>query len=229
MSWEQAEAFLAALVTETPRTRVVLELMLKTGLRPGEGPVLRVEDLDLRARSLRVERAWSRPDRRVKATKTYEHRTVELSTALTRTLQRYLVWLRAEALKRGAGAPEWLFVTATGQPLDEWQLGNAFRRVCRRAGLAGVRPYDLRHTYASGLLSLGAPVTKVSQQLGHANPFTTWRYYARWIPTEVRWVPRAGQRWADALDSPAFWNQKQEPDSEASDQSPEKIGRGDWI
>jgi hypothetical protein len=67
-------------------------------------------------------------------------------------------------------------------------------------------------------------VNKISQQLGHANPLTTWRYYTRWIPTEVRWAPRAGQRWTDALDSPAMWNQKVEPESVAAVETSEKIG-----
>jgi hypothetical protein len=33
----------------------------------------------------------------------------------------------------------------------------------------------------------------VSAQLGHANPATTLRYYARWIPSR-------GCRWVDLLD-----------------------------
>jgi hypothetical protein len=33
----------------------------------------------------------------------------------------------------------------------------------------------------------------VSQQLGHANPTTTLRFYAKWIPSK-------GRRWVDVLD-----------------------------
>ncbi len=36
-------------------------------------------------------------------------------------------------------------------------------------------------------------MTYVAAQLGHANPSTTLRYYARWIPSK-------GRRWADLLD-----------------------------
>ncbi len=62
-----------------------------------------------------------------------------------------------------------------------------------RAGLPHFRLYDLRHTFASLLLAAGAPITYVSAQLGHANPATTLRYYARWIPGQ-------GRRWVDLLD-----------------------------
>jgi len=54
-------------------------------------------------------------------------------------------------------------------------------------------PEPARHTYASLLLAAGAPITYVSAQLGHANPSTTLRFYAKWIPSK-------GQRWVDLLD-----------------------------
>jgi hypothetical protein len=57
------------------------------------------------------------------------------------------------------------------------------------AKLPSFRLYDLRHTYASLLLAAGAPITYVSAQLGHSNPGTTLKYYARWIPSRgKRWV-----------------------------------------
>ena len=49
------------------------------------------------------------------------------------------------------------------------------------------------HTFASLRLAAGAPVTYVSAQLEHANPSTTLRFSARWIPT-------MGERWVDVLD-----------------------------
>ena len=68
-----------------------------------------------------------------------------------------------------------------------------FKRALGKAKLPTFRLYDLRHTFASLLLSERAPITYVSAQLGHVNPATTLRYYARWIPNK-------GQRWVDLLD-----------------------------
>ena len=75
--------------------------------------------------------------------------------------------------------------------------------VQKRAKLPGFRLYDLRHTFACLLLAAGAPITYVSSQLGHANPTTTLRHYARWIPSK-------GRRWVDALDASGskMWNQE---------------------
>jgi hypothetical protein len=74
-------------------------------------------------------------------------------------------------------------------PLDESNLTKVFRRILKAAKLPHFRVYDLRHTFASLLLSAGAPLLYVSQQIGHRKPTTTLRYYAKWIPTgDRRWV-----------------------------------------
>jgi integrase len=49
--------------------------------------------------------------------------------------------------------------------------------------LPSFSPYDLRHTYASLLLSAGVPLLYVAQQLGHSKPTITLKYYPRWIPS----------------------------------------------
>jgi hypothetical protein len=73
----------------------------------------------------------------------------------------------------------------------------------RRAGLAGHTPKDLRDTYASWLVSLGAPVVWVSESLGHANLAITARHYTRWMDDAARQpVTREldlGDVWPDLL------------------------------
>ncbi len=190
MSWEQRDAFLAE-IAGVPRYGMLFTLLAKTGLRPGEAFALKPDDLDRREGTVRVERAWSLG--RLKSTKTYEERTVDLSPDVLGRLERHLVWLKAETLKRGWGEPEWLFPNEEGKPLDESRTRKVFRRGLRRAKLPSFRLYDLRHTYASLLLAANAPITYVSEQLGHANPSTTLRFYAKWIPNK-------GRRWVDVLD-----------------------------
>ena len=76
----------------------------------------------------------------------------------------------------------WLLPSLTGTLLDE-RHGDSVHRVLEAAGLPSFRVYDLRHTYASLLLSAGVPLLYVAQQLGHAKPMITLKYYARWIPS----------------------------------------------
>ncbi len=73
----------------------------------------------------------------------------------------------------------------------------------RRAGLAGHTPKDLRDTFASWLVSLGAPVAWVSESLGHSNWAVTARHYARWMDDAARQplTPKldSGDVWPDLL------------------------------
>jgi integrase len=190
MTWEQRQAFLDAATAER-RHFALFATLVYAGLRPGEGFALRPGDLDFPQRLIRVERAWSL--RREKDTKTHDQRAVEMSRNLTRILREHLTWLKAEAFRCGWGQPEWLFPSDVGRPMDETKVGRVFRGVLRRAGLPAFRVYDLRHTFASLLLARNAPITYVAAQLGHANPATTLRFYARWIPSR-------GQRWVEVLD-----------------------------
>ena len=49
-------------------------------------------------------------------------------------------------------------------------------KVCRQAGLEGVRLHDLRHTFASHAVMQGVPLPVVSRLLGHIHPRMTFRY-----------------------------------------------------
>lgn len=181
------------LLAQAGEWRPLFETMAKAGLRPGEAYALRVDDLDLDKRTLLVERALNL-DGTVKETKTGGTREVRLTLSLVRTLRAYLPRLKAKALKRGWGQPTWLFPTDDNEPQDYTQVAKVLKRTLTAAGLSRHhRPYDLRHTYASLMLALGAPLTFVSHQLGHSNPATTLRHYARWIPGE-------GAEFADLLE-----------------------------
>ena len=62
-----------------------------------------------------------------------------------------------------------------------------------QTGLPSHRVVDARHTFASLLLSAGAPLLYVAKQMGHASSGTTLRHYAAWISSE-------GQKWVNVLD-----------------------------
>jgi integrase len=56
-------------------------------------------------------------------------------------------------------------------------------RVLDAAALERRGPHQMRHTFASLLLHDGAPITYVSQQLGHRDAAITLRVYAHWLPS----------------------------------------------
>ncbi len=53
---------------------------------------------------------------------------------------------------------------------------HAFETVAKAAGVPGVTPHKLRHTFASLLAMQGVSLYKIGEWLGHANPKTTKRY-----------------------------------------------------
>jgi integrase len=55
-------------------------------------------------------------------------------------------------------------------------LNRPWRAVSRRAGLAGVRLHDLRHTHASIGAGAGLGLPIIGKLLGHSQPITTARY-----------------------------------------------------
>jgi integrase len=61
-----------------------------------------------------------------------------------------------------------------GQPIKD--IRRFWLKVCREAKLNDVRIHDLRHTYASILVSSGSSLSIIGALLGHTQPGTTARY-----------------------------------------------------
>jgi integrase len=187
LNWDQKDLFerklseMESCQLLAPAYAMLLRVYLKAGLRPGEGRALKAGDIDFQRRRLRIERAATL-ERQVKNTKTGETRWVDLSDGLVKDLDNYRTLRTAEDVAQGKES-EWLFPSLRGTLLDESHVIRAFHRVLDAAGLPRFRVYDLRHTFASLLLSANVPLLYVSQQLGHTKPTITLRYYARWIPS----------------------------------------------
>ena len=172
-------------------------LLARTGLRPGEAFALEWDDIDLPGRKINVERAFSAGV--LGTTKTDTVRAVDMSQELAATLAALYRAREAQTLKHGWGEmPELIFINAQRHPLDLSRVRKRFARVLKTAGVGGHRLYDLRHSFASGLLAKGAPITYVSAMLGHADSTTTLRWYARWLP-------KCGKSYVDGLDSNCVW------------------------
>ncbi len=75
------------------------------------------------------------------------------------------------------------FVFGRGpRPLASMELHRFWRRVLQKAGVRYRSPEQLRHTFASTLLSRNAPLLYVQQQGGWRSAGVLLRVYARWMP-----------------------------------------------
>ena len=78
-------------------------------------------------------------------------------------------------------------------------LNRLWRAVAKRAGLAGVRLHDLRHTHASFGAAAGLGLPIIGKLLGHAHATTTARYAHLEVDPLRRASEHIGSRLAAAL------------------------------
>jgi integrase len=90
---------------------------------------------------------------------------------LSAPVQQLLVEIRQTAKDE---ASPYLFPGRNGAPPD--QIDSDWAALCKAAGLQSVRLHDLRHTYASVLVSAGLSLPVIGALLGHSRPDTTARY-----------------------------------------------------
>jgi site-specific recombinase XerD len=144
------------------RDRAVLELLYGSGLRASEACGLRLRDLDLARRELRV------------TGKGDKQRVVPVGGTCAGALER---WLRdGRPAMAGAAGSDRLFVSVRGKPLSPSDIRRALARALTRAGLASRSPHALRHSFATHLLENGADLRSIQELLGHASVATTQVY-----------------------------------------------------
>jgi len=86
-------------------------------------------------------------------------------------------------LRARADGDTLIFVDPKGDPVNGAHVTErALKPLLRRAGLREIRFHDLRHAFASLMLSQGARVDLVSQMLGHSSPALTLSIYAHLMP-----------------------------------------------
>lgn len=153
---EQCDALLGA--CRTPREKLIVTLMLLAGLRKNEVLSLNVEDVSADLDQIRVTGKGRR------------QRVVPLCPALQQALRTYLG-------ERESTTPA-LIVNQAGRRVGSTTLYRLFRRVLKRAKLAGtgLTPHSLRHAFATFLIRGKADIASVSELLGHSNISTTSIY-----------------------------------------------------
>ena len=166
-------------------------LLAGAGLRWSEAAALRWCDLDLEASAVRVERALHRVGGRWVTTppKTASGaRTVTLPAQVVQALRRHRRQALQQALATGQGWSEdrLVFCRPDGSPLHHRRVLEAFRRLCRKAGLENIGLHGLRHLHASALLSSGLGLADVSRRLGHASPAVTAAVYSHALGQDRR-------------------------------------------
>jgi integrase len=90
--------------------------------------------------------------------------------------------LKQWKLQAGRNDLDLIFAQPDGMPIRRSTMLKAgFWPALKRAGLRHVAFHSLRHSFASGLIERGAPITEVQHLLGHSNPGITLKVYSHWL------------------------------------------------
>lgn len=157
LSKEQARHCLHVAGTLSPVHQALTALCMLAGLRVSEALGLRIEDV-------------GQSDGHTTATVTRKGgRTDEV------VLSDVCLSLLQPVIGRRQSGP--VIVGPRGGSVDRHRAARLIAEVGRHAGIdRRLVPHDLRHTCGVLSLKAGAPLDRVQQQLGHADPRTTQRY-----------------------------------------------------
>lgn len=194
LSREEAAEVIAVAKSRFPEHHTMILCAFRTGLRLGELIGLSWPDLDFDACTIEVRRSfshghWSLP-------KSNKSRTVDMSDQLRSALLQHR---EDSKLRFGAALPtvevgtqkpallQLVFPSWRGGPI----CGDNFRkRVIRKlieaADVPAFRIHDIRHTFASLLLTQGESLHYVKEQMGHASIQTTVDVYGHMVPGSNR-------------------------------------------
>ena len=162
LTTEQLERLLTA--CEHPHwLHAFVALAAYTGMRKSELLRLQWQDVDLGKRVLTV-----------RDTKNNEFRVIPLNQRVCEVLKRHPRHLQSDlVLARPDGAAAYQ------------DLRKSFERALARAGLPRIRIHDLRHSFASNLVSGGISLAVVRELMGHKDIQTTM-IYAHLAPNLTR-------------------------------------------
>jgi integrase len=156
----------------------LVRFWFESGLRPGELMALRRSNLDLPRGFVKID--LNKVAGVEKGPKTQAgNRDLELSPEAQNAVQ--------EQLQALPDTQPYLWPNPrTGKP---WTTDAQLRKtlwapLCERASVRYRNPYQVRHSYASGLLTAGGNPWYVAQQLGHADVQMVFKVYGKFISAD---------------------------------------------
>jgi integrase/recombinase XerC len=141
------------------RDRAFLELMYASGLRISELVGIDVDDLELRARLVKVHGKGSK------------ERIVPFGSKAEEALRKWL------EIRRSDPEEQAVFVNYRGARITTRSVRRLFDGYVRKAALrVGISPHTMRHSFATHLLTAGADLRGIQELLGHSSLSTTQKY-----------------------------------------------------
>jgi len=144
------------------RNRLMLRLMMDTGLRLAEACALRWRDINLTTGKLIVRQGKGAKDR-----------TLWGGESDLKILRKW----RERQARDVAGNSDHVFTTMAGNPISGRYVQQMVKRYATKAGIEkDITPHTLRHSFATDLYRETTNIRLTQKALGHANLATTQIY-----------------------------------------------------
>ncbi|MBI5207570.1 MAG: tyrosine recombinase XerC [Candidatus Firestonebacteria bacterium] len=159
------------------RDRAILELFFATGIRISELCGLKLEDIDMDEKVIRV------------FGKGGKERTISFDNKGTVKAMRNYLDLRNKSLS------PYVFLNRFNNKISPRAIQKLFKMYLKKAGIdKHATPHSLRHTMATMLLEHGADLRSVQEILGHSSPATTQIYTEVSIKRQKEVIKKHHQR-----------------------------------
>ena len=141
-------------------------------MRPGEIVALKWSDINLKKKFIEVNKTVVRGNEG--EVKTYSSkRYVDILPQAEPSLQRQYGL---------TGHQEYVFLSSFHKQFYSHDIiGVNFKRILKKSGVEVRKLYNLRHTFASQMISKGADIVWVSKMLGHKDVSITLKIYTKFI------------------------------------------------
>lgn len=165
---KEIEAIYKSINTDSPlgkRNYLIFDMLYSLGLRASELCNLRVNEIDLSRRVIKILGKGSK------------ERIVILHEELVKELSNYITFTRPRLLAKSDVITDLLIINYKGTPLTTRGLRVILNKLIKDAGeYIHIHPHMLRHSFATALLNNGADLRVVQELLGHSHLKTTQIY-----------------------------------------------------
>lgn len=191
--YEPEEFFKFISAVDDLRYKCFFELLYYCGLRRSEARGLQWKHIDFKNKLLTISQQVLNPSNSNASTEWYisstkteaSNRTIPIATTLLNDLAEL-----KKSNERIAKFKQTWFVLGDDVPMATGRMYFYRDKYAEKAGVRRIRLHDFRHSCASALISGSAPITAVSNFLGHSETTETLETYTHMFKKDLANVPK---------------------------------------
>lgn len=191
--YEPQEFFQYISVIDDLRDKCLFETLYYCGLRRSEARGLQWRHIDFKNHTLTIAQqvlnlagnnassSWYIASPKTESS----NRTIPIPEVLLKDLAEL-----KKSNERFSKFKQTWFVFGDDVPITYHQIYSRNNNYCKKAGLRHIRIHDFRHSCASALILASAPITAVSNYLGHSETTETLETYTHLVKKDYANVPK---------------------------------------